>query len=454
MTPEGFDLPKLRELPLAVSFLSQTPHRDGGRATIQGRRSAPSVRCGQLGGRLCRAFVGTAVLLVVSVFSLATARSQSSASRASQVQLHFERAQAALKVNDPATAAKEFLKVLALEPRNAEAYADLGVVSYLQRNYQQASKYLGSALAIDPSLVKAQALLGICEMELGDHSAQILLQKSFSELQDRGLRTQVGMALARLYYQQGALGQAASVARILVDLNPDNLNVLFMAERIYDDLAYETMNKLAVLASGSAQMQAVIAERLVNAGDLRDAIKHYRKALAIDPSLSGVHFELGEAILRSAPSNAQNQAAAKQEFETAERTEGDSAAIECQLGEIAFRQFSLTDAYAHYRRAFTLDPGDAEADLGLGKVLMTSGKLQQAIAYLRMAIGSDPLNADAHYRLAVAYDRLKLTDESKKEFHLFQDIKQTKERVKLVYSEMDPRTRAQWMPGVAEAKAK
>ncbi len=411
-------------------------------------------RRGQLGSRLCRAFAGMAILLFVSDFSLATARNQSSASIASQVQLHLERAQAALRVSDPATAAKEFLKVLALEPRNAEAYADLGVVSYLQGNYQQASKYLGRALAIDPSLVKTQALLGICEAKLGGSSAQVLLERSFSKLQNRALRTQVGMALAGLYYQQGALGRAAAVARTLVDLSPDNLNVLFLAQRIYTDLAYETTNKLAVLAPGSAQMQEVIAERLVNAGDLRDAIEYYRKALAIDPRLGGVHLELGEAILQSAPSNPQNQAAAKQEFETAERTEGDSAAIECQLGEIAFRQSSVTDAYAHYRRAFTLNPGDAEADLGMGKVLMTRGKLQQAIAYLRMAIRSDPLNADAHYRLAVAYDKLKLTDESRKEFHLFQDIKQTKERVALLNSEMNPRTRAQRMPGAAATKAK
>jgi tetratricopeptide (TPR) repeat protein len=437
----------------AVSFLSQTPHRDDARARIQCPRSAPCVRCGQLGSRLCRAFVGTAVLFFVSVFSLASARSQSSASRASQAQLHFERAQAALEAKAPATAVKEFLKVLALEPRNAEVYADLGVVAYFQRDYQQASKYLGSALAIDPSLVKAQALLGICETKLGDSSAQVPLERSFSKLQNRTLRTQVGMALAGLYYQQGAVGRAASVARILVDLNPDNLNVLFMAQRIYSDLAYETTNKLAILAPGSAQMQEVIAERLVNAGDARDAIEHYRKALAIDPHLSGVHFELGEAILQSAPS-AKSQAAAKQEFETAERTEGDSAGVERALGEIAFRQSSLTDAYAHYRRALSMDPGDAEADLGLGKVLMAKGKPQQAIAYLRLAVRSDSLNTDAHYSLAVAYERLKLTEESQKEFHLFQDIKQAKERMRLLYSEMNPRTRAQRTPGVAAARAK
>jgi tetratricopeptide (TPR) repeat protein len=358
--------------------------------------------------------------------------------------MHLERALAALQAGAPATATKEFLTVLALDPRNAEAYADLGVVAFAQQNYLQAVKYLSSALSIDPSLVKAEALLGLCEAKLGRPSARTSLQRSFSELQDRNLRTQVGMALADLYYRKGALGRAASVARILVDLNPDNLNVLFMAQRIYNDLAYETMNKLAVLAPGSAQMQEVIADRLVNAGDLQDAIKHYRKALVIDPRLAGVHFELGEAILQLAPSNTQSQAAAQHEFETAERTEGDTADIECQLGDIALRQSNLTEAYAHYNRALRMDPGSAQANLGLGKVLMMGGKLRQAITYLKTAAGIDPLNTDAHYQLGEAYERLKLPEEAKKELQLFQDIKRTKDRVKALYNEMSGRP----MPGM------
>ena len=40
-----------------------------------------------------------------------------------------------------------------------------------------------------------------------------------------------------------------------------------MAQRLYSELADDTLNKLAVVAPGSARMQQVIAERLVNGGD-------------------------------------------------------------------------------------------------------------------------------------------------------------------------------------------
>lgn len=397
---------------------------------------------------------GARILLLFLALSLSPAgyANQPSGSRASEVQVHLQRGQAALRANDPAAAVKEYREVLNLEPKSAEAYANLGVVAFFfERDYPRASKYFGRALEINPSLVKIQALQGICEMRLGNSSGQLLLERSFPKLKDRRLRTQVGMVLASLYYRQGALGRAASVALILVDLNPDNLNVLFMAQRIYSDLAHKTMNKLAVLAPGSAQMQEVIAERLVNNGDLQDAIDHYKKALAIDPDLSGVHFELGEAILQFAATNAQYQAA-KQQIEMAERMEGDKPGIECALGEIALRQSKPDDAYAHYRRAFAMDPESATADLGMGKVLMTMEKPRQAIRYLQMAVRSDSLNADAHYRLAQVYRRLDLTAKSKKEFRLFQDIKQTKDRVWALYGEMNRRPQAGGTQGAAATK--
>lgn len=391
----------------------------------------------------------TALLLFISALGLASARGQSSTSTASQAQTHLARGQAALAAGDAATATKEFREALALDPRNAASYANLGVIAFFERDYSQAVKYLSRAIEIEPSSTKIQALLGICDAKLGNPSAQGLLEKAFPKLKDQRLQTATGMALANLYYQEGNLGQAAEVAGMLTNENPDSIDVLFAAQRIYSELAYKTTNKLAVLAPGSAQLQEVIAERLVNAGDLPDAIKHYRKALTLDPGLRGVHFELGEAILQSAPDNAQNQVEAEHEFETAKRGDGDTPAIECELGDIALRQSRLAEAYAYYQRAFKMDPGDSEADLGVAKTLMTMGKTDDALPYLREAIQSDPLNDDAHYRLAEVYRKLNRTNESDNEFHLFQDIKQTKDRVRQLYREMNPRRDS---PGIENAK--
>ena len=384
--------------------------------------------------------------LLASAITLVAA--QTGASHAAEIHDHLRKAAEYLKAKDPDSAVKEFDAVLALDPKNAEAYANLGVVAFFRRDYRNASQYLRKALAIDPSLAKSQALLGISQRRLGDPSARALLEKSFPKLKDKPLRLQVGLELAALYDQQGEPGATASIMRSLVDLDPDNVDVLFMAQRVYSELADDTLNKLAVLAPGSARMQQVIAEHLVNGGDLQHAIEHYKKALQIDSRLPGVHFELGEAILQSSPHDPATQAEAEKDFEDAEAIDGDAAKAECGLGAIALSQSDLDQAFTHYQRADKLNPNEVEAQLGLARLLMMQQKPQEAINYLLAAIQVDPLNSEAHYRLASAYKRLQMDDRAQKEMHLFQEIKKTKDQVKELYKQMNiqPKMQGDEMP--------
>jgi tetratricopeptide (TPR) repeat protein len=394
-----------------------------------------AIAMSRMGCQCCKPLV-LALAVLASAFAGTV---QTSTSLVGQIHDHLRKAEDYLQARDPNSAAKEFDAVLALDPKNATANANLGVIAFSQRDYRTAAQYLRKALATDPSLVKTQALLGICQKKLGDPSARALLEKSFPKLKDKPLHMQAGLELAALYEQEGDSGGTASVMRDLVDLDPDNVDVLFMAQRVYSELADDTLNKLAVLAPGSARMQQVIAERLVNGGDLQHAIEHYKKALQIDPRVSGVHFELGEAILQSSPHETATQAEATKEFEAAETIDGDAANAECGLGGIAFSQSEWDQAFAHYQRAYKLNPNQVEAQLGLARLLLMQQKPQEATNYLRAAIQSDPLNGEAHYRLASAYKLLQRDDQAQKEMHLFQEIKKTKDQVKDLYRQMNIR---------------
>ena len=369
--------------------------------------------------------------------ALSGVAAQTAVSYSAEVRDHLQKAVQYLKANDRDSAAKEFAAVLELDPKNADAYANLGVIAFFRHDYQDASQNLRKALAIDPSLVKTEALLGICDRRLGRSPAQALLEKSFPRLKDKNLQIQAGLELANLYYQQGNTDRAAFVMRSLVDLDPDNVEILYMAQRVYSDLADETLNKLALLAPGSARMQEAIAERLVNDGNLKAATAHYRKALEMDPHLPGVHFELAEAILESAPNDARSQADAETELGIAIKSDGNGARAECIFARIAFRRSDLNSAYTHYSRAFALNPRDVEAQVGLGRLLTTMEKPGEAAKYLRMAVQSDPLNDQAHYRLASVCRQLHLNDEADKEIRLFREIRQSKERLKDLYRQMN-----------------
>jgi tetratricopeptide (TPR) repeat protein len=389
------------------------------------------IRSGRLAARVL------VLMLTLLVSRVEVRGAQTTSFRAAGIHEHLQKAAEYLKENDPNGAVKELAAVLALDPKNAEAYANLGMIAFFQHDYQKAAQYLRNALASDPSLVKTQALLGICERRLGQPSAQALLEKSFPKLKDKNLQIQAGMELANIYYQQGDLDRTALVMRSLVEIDSDNIEILYMAQQVYSDLAEDTLNKLAILAPGSARMQQVIAERLINGGDLKGATEHYRKALEIDPHLPGVHFELGQAILESSQSDLATQAEAEKEFLAGLQIEGDSARTECQLGRIAFLRSDMDQAYARYKRAFALNPKDVDAQMGMGKLLALMGKPEEAVKYLRMAVQSDPLNSEAHYRLAANCRRLGLAEEAEKEMKLFQDIKQVKDHVRTLYRQMN-----------------
>jgi Tfp pilus assembly protein PilF len=382
-------------------------------------------------------------LLAGGFVALSSFRSAAqTASASAELTADLQRAQTALKANDQATAAQQFQAVLKLDPSNVDAHANLGAIAFFHNNCAIAEPEFRSALRGAPSLIKARALLALCERRLGEPAAETDMEDAFAKLDDVRLRTQVGVELADVYYQRGDLERTSSILHTLLTLNPDNVDILFFAQRVYSELADETLNKLAVLAPGTARMEQLIAERLINAGSLKEATEHYRKALQMNSKLPGMHFELAEALMEGAPNDAETQKEAKKELDLATQIDGDSAKIECEMGRIALLQSNPDQALAYYQRAYALNTKDPQAMLGLAELLNIQGKSERAAEYLRMAIAADPLNAEAHYKLSQLDRRLQLDDEAKKELKLFLDIRATRDKVKLLYREMNPQAPA------------
>lgn len=355
-----------------------------------------------------------------------------------------EKAQAAANTGEQALRARQFEKAeeefrqaLSLDPSNAQARIDLGTLQWMRGNCGEARTNLREALRREPSRLGVQAMLGICEKRLGDKAAELDLKEAFSKSTDTKLQLETGVELGDLYFERGDLDRALPVVRALVALAPENPDILYFALQIYQQMADETLNKLALVAPASARMQQVIAERLVNAGDLKNAAAHYRDAIRIDPALPGAHFELAESLIEASPHDKEAQAEGLKELQTGLHIDGESSRLECEIARVAYLQGQIDLALSHYERAYALNPKEVEAQLGAGRILLMQSNAERALHYLEEAAAQDPLNAQAHYELARALKACHRDEDAQRETKVFETVRNAQATVRDLYMQMN-----------------
>jgi len=356
-----------------------------------------------------------------------------------EIEQHFAKAQAALHSNQNAIAENEFRAILRLDPKNAIAHANLGVIAYTEKQYANASQEFRAALKLQPKLWNAMAFLGMSELRQAHRAAaQPLLDESFGHLQDDHLKSQVGMDIISLDYQSGDPDRATEVLRALLQIKPFTPGILYTAYRTYSDLAARTLSILAETAPDSPQMHQILAQASASQDDFAGAIAQYRKALEADAHLPEIHYELGTMILASSQAEPARGEAEK-EFNLSLAGDPGNAYDEYMLGEIAWLRSKPEDALAHYTRAINFDSAFVDAHIAAGKALTLLGRPDEALNELQKAVGIDSRNEVAHYRLAQAYRKLSRAQDADREEGAFRKLRDSHEPVRALFQQVQER---------------
>jgi tetratricopeptide (TPR) repeat protein len=369
------------------------------------------------------------------ILSPASSIAQASQDHASEIAVHQQKAQEYLRAKEPKLAIPEFQALVALEPDNVEDHANLGVLLFFQNSYADAVPQLRAAVAMKPDLWRIRALLGNAEMRTGDERAgRSDLEAAFPHVEDEKLKINVGRDLIESYAATNELDKAADMVATLLKIEPTNLSLLYSSYRIHTDLAATAMLELGLVAPNSAQTHQAMAHELQRDHDSAGTIANLKQAVAIDPTLPGGHFELAEAL--HASDDQRVRAAAEAEYKLdIELNPRDSKALS-RMGDLQVEKGDLDAAKQYYEQALKLQPGSADAAIGLAGVLSEQGKPDQALALLQQVETADPTNILAHYRLSVVYRKLKRPDDVKRELELYQRYKQEREKLKNVYQQM------------------
>jgi tetratricopeptide (TPR) repeat protein len=325
-----------------------------------------------------------------------------------------------------------YRRLLALDPENANAHSNLGLAYYLERDYTHAAPEFESALRTQPDLWNIVALCGISEAQLGHNEAAVsYLTGAFGQVREPSLRMAVGRQLFTILMQRGDLTRAAAVIAELRLLDPKNPDVLYAAHQVYSLQANEAFVALSHAAPESARMYELHGDEMAQVANAAGAITSYRRAIALDPHLSGAHFALGEALNASHSTN--DQAQAESEYKQALVDNPSDEQALSRLGHIELRRANWQAATADFRRALELQPDDPEENEGLGVTLMSTGSSAEAVPYLKRAVQADPYDDSACYHLSLACRDAGDAGCAARAMKQFQELKAKKENLQRIF---------------------
>src|SRR5271156_3783030 len=149
-----------------------------------------------------------------------------------EVQEHFRAAQQAQQAGQLDAAAQEYRNVLRLDPRVPEAYANLGLIYYVQAKFEDSASALTKANELRARMRGVSLWLGIDYVKLNQPARAIPLLRQAVALDpaDKQAQSWLGTALWDAGHTTAAINQLIK-ANALFPSDPDLLFVLGEADR-------------------------------------------------------------------------------------------------------------------------------------------------------------------------------------------------------------------------------
>jgi tetratricopeptide (TPR) repeat protein len=191
----------------------------------------------------------------------------------------------------------EILRSLAkrINPHDAGAHNNLGVVYYNKGLYQEAIFHFEKALELDPRMHVAERNLQIAYFHTG------FFEKNVAELQDR-LRTNPQDAdahdrLARAYFYGGDVPTAIAEWRKAIEVRPASFDLHLRLARAEQqrgslDLALLELDAALKLQPRSARAHLLRGEVLYQTGETQEARSALETAIGLDNSIAEAHHLL------------------------------------------------------------------------------------------------------------------------------------------------------------------
>ena len=186
--------------------------------------------------------------------------------------------------------------------------------------------------------------------------------------------------------------------------------------RAANRLATEAVAHLETLPP-SVELHFIRAEIAQARGQHPDSVKEMREALALAPGDPAVETALAEALL-----HAHNLKEAIPLLERLNRDRPGDASLLLMLGDALVESQQLDRAIPVLEQAAKGPDALPHAPASLGRAYVQAGRYQESLPFLQAAAGTDE-DGDVHYQLARAYQALERPAEAAKAMAIYQQRK-------------------------------
>lgn len=331
---------------------------------------------------------------------------------------HFAAGRQAQDANQFDEAGEQYAATIRLAPTFAGAYANLGLIDYVQGNFKDSADALAKGLRLDPTLVGASLYLGIDYLKLNLPGKALPCLQHAVQLDPSNKDAQSWLGTA--YWQAGHTWDALVQLRKANRNFPNDPDILFVLGEAYRKAADQEMQTVITHASGTAYVHQVFGDIYLDQHVLAKAAGHYQRAFEIDPTAPLIHFELGEVALLAGHVD---QAGA--EYRKQLDATPSSAAATARLAELGLLNAQIPSALQLFNQAITLSPLETVSALQLppsfANVSQTfPGTMLDQLRSALPALRQGPDTPARNLALATVYARLGQFDAFQTAFTLFE----------------------------------
>jgi len=310
-------------------------------------------------------------------------------------------------------------------PRDAGAFASLGVALARQEKYAEAVPAYKKAIALNPKLPGIQLNLGLAEFKLGKFEAAIPPLRAASDADPQSLQARTLLGLS--YYGARRFAEAAQEIGLVVKAGPADTELLqVLAQSCLSAKRYscalEQYQLILQKDPNSSAAHTLAGEASDGLGRTPEAITEFQTAINVAPKEPNLHFGLGYLYWKS-----RQYDKAAVEFNNELAIDAENAQALAYLGDIEFRRDHPEKALGLLKKAVGIRNDLRVAYLDIGAILAQQNQHQDALAALLRAEKLDPAQPDVHLRLGRLYQAMGNKLEAQKEFAKLRELHQKSE---------------------------